>query len=205
VNPLLIAVPLVLAAVALSGGRAHASVGSGIDKKKSIRDVDWSNDIDPDTSYPQAARELASKWSEIFDVPSSWIVSQAYVESKFMPLAQNPSGATGILQLKLPTATDVVRWILRSKYRSNPKVVEVLRDWHGNRQDLLNMELNLMLAAFYMRYLRGKFGNDHRLVAAAYNQGEGAVKRALDSNSPLPPRGLEYVARVEDAKQHGYA
>ena len=160
----------------------------------------------PGTEYPATMRALAEKWAKIFGVPSSWLISQAYVESQNRPLATNPSGATGVLQIKLVRARDLVKWINRSKWRSHPKVQAMLKEhWHDRKEDLLNPDLNTMLASFDLRHLRAKFGDDHALVAAAYNQGEGRISRHLAAGMPLPPRAIEYVARVERAKLRGYA
>ena len=160
-----------------------------------------------DVEYPNTARTLARKWAHIFGVPSSWIVSQAYVESQNHPLAANPkTGATGLLQIKLVRAHDLVKWISQSKWAVNSIVQKTLTTyWHGLRSNLLEPELNVMLAAFDLHHLRQQFGHDHRLVAAAYNQGEGTITRCLAAGKPLPPRAIEYVARVEKAKRRGYA
>jgi soluble lytic murein transglycosylase-like protein len=160
-----------------------------------------------DVEYPNTARTLARKWAHIFGVPSSWIVSQAYVESQFHPLATNPkTGATGLLQIKLVRAYDLVKWISQSKWADSSIVQKTLKTyWHGLRSNLLEPELNVMLAAFDLHHLRQQFGYDHRLVASAYNQGEGTITRCLAAGKPLPPRAIEYVARVERAKKRGYA
>ena len=156
--------------------------------------------------YPEIARTLAKKWAHIFGVPSSWIISQAYVESQNHPLAANPrTGATGLLQIKLIRARDLVKWISQSRWAANPSVQRILSTyWHNLRSSLLAPELNVMLAAFDLHHLRERFGHDHRLVAAAYNQGEGCISRCLATGMPLPPKAVEYVARVERAKRHGY-
>jgi len=160
-----------------------------------------------DVEYPTTARTLARKWARVFAIPSSWIVSQAYVESQNHPLAANPrTGATGLLQIKLTRAHDLVKWISQSKWAVNSIVQKTLKTyWHGLRSNLLEPELNVMLAAFDLHHLRERFGHDHGLVAAAYNQGEGCIARCLAMGSPLPPRAIEYVARVEKAKRRGYA
>jgi len=157
--------------------------------------------------YPDTMRALAEKWATIFGVPSSWLVSQAYIESQNRPLITNArSGATGVLQIKLVRARDLVKWINRSKWRSHPKVQAMLKaHWHDRREDLFNPDLNTMLASFDLHHLRAKFGNDHNVVAAAYNQGEGRISRHLAAGLPFPPRAIEYVARVERAKRRGYA
>jgi|GEM_PF-2345116 soluble lytic murein transglycosylase-like protein len=163
-----------------------------------------------DIGYPETIRTLARKWSSIFEIPSSWIVSQAYAESRFHPLAENPSGATGTLQIKIARAKDLVKWMQSSKWWGYSMVQETLSHyWHGLRTDLLEPDLNIMLAAFDLHHLSRRFGMDHDLVAAAYNQGEGAIarwrqRRELDKSLPLPPRASAYIACVRRAKRRGY-
>ena len=76
--------------------------------------------------------------------------------------------------------------------------------WHGLRNDLLNLDLSIMLAAFELHHLRRRFGNDHEIVSAAYNQGEGRISRCLQKGLPLPARAVEFIARVKRARQLGY-
>jgi len=155
--------------------------------------------------YPDTIRVLAEKWAAVFEIPSSWLISQAYVESQNKPLAENPSGATGVLQIKLVRANDLVKWIHKSKWKNRPEVEAILGNyWHGNREDLLNPDLNVMLAAFDLQHLRRKFGDNHELVAAAYNQGEGKMTKVLAAGEPVPRRGLVYIARVIEAKRKGF-
>ena len=158
-------------------------------------------------AYPEVVRTLARKWAHVFGIPSSWLRSQAYVESQDHPLAVNPrTGATGLLQIKLIRARDLVKWISQSRWALNSAVQRTLETyWHNLRSDLLAPELNVMLAAFDLHHLRQRFGQNHTLVAAAYNQGEGCIARCLAAGSPLPPRAVEYVARVTRAKRRGYA
>jgi soluble lytic murein transglycosylase-like protein len=161
-------------------------------------------------AYPMTIRDLAKKWAQIFEIPSSWIISQAYAESRNHPLAENPSGATGVLQIKIARALDLVKWLGTSKWWAYDIVQETLAShWHGLRSDLLNPDLNVMLAAFDLHHLGRRFGMNHDLVAAAYNMGEGAMARwkkekELDKSLPLPPRAAIYVARVKSAKRRGY-
>jgi soluble lytic murein transglycosylase-like protein len=164
-----------------------------------------SSSFDPAIEYPDTARKLAKKWARVFQIPSSWLVSQSYAESLNHPTATNKSGATGLLQIKLTRARDLVKWIEMSRWKASALVQNTLkRYWHGLRHNLLDPDLNVMLAAFDLHHLRQRFGSDHRLVAAAYNQGEGRISRCLAAGHSLPPRALEYVARVERAKRMGY-
>jgi soluble lytic murein transglycosylase-like protein len=157
------------------------------------------------TEYPGSVREKSIRWARVFGIPASWPISQAYAESRNRPTVKNRSGATGVLQIKLARAVDLVTWLRRSRWGTDGMVREILgRAWHGLRDDLLDMDLNIMLACFDLRHLAGKFGHDHRLVAAAYNQGEGRIGRCLRDGIPFPRRAVEYIARVEDAKRQGY-
>ena len=155
--------------------------------------------------YPIPFRDKAVKWARVFEVPSSWLIPLGDVESKYQPMAKNKSGATGALQIKLARAKDLVTWMNRSKWRTHQKVQEILAMfWHGLRDDLLNLDLNVMLAAFELHHLRRRFGNDREIVHAAYNQGEGRIARCLENGIPLPPRAVEFIARVRRATQRGY-
>jgi soluble lytic murein transglycosylase-like protein len=155
--------------------------------------------------YPSLVREKAVKWAKVFEVPASWLISLGYVESRNQPLAKNKSGATGAIQIKPARAKDLVTWLSRSKWKAHQMVQEILLTfWHGMSNDLLNLDLNVMLAAFELHRLRRRFGDNHEIVHAAYNQGEGRISRCLAKGLPLPPRAIEFIARVRRARQLGY-
>ena len=155
--------------------------------------------------YPGPVREKATKWSGIFGIPSSWLIPLGHVESHNQPMAQNKSGATGAAQIKLARARDLVAWLSRSKWKTHLMVQGILVSfWHGLRDDLLNLDLNIMLAAFELHHLRQRFGNHPNIIYAAYNQGEGRISRCLERRQPLPPRAIEFIQRVVRAKQQGY-
>ena len=148
-------------------------------------------------------REQAEKWGRTFEVEASWITSHAVAESRCRPEAVSSAGATGVMQVKLARARDLVRWIRRSTYAAEGDVELVLASaWRGLRTDLHRVDLNVMLAAYDLRRLTDKFGKNRDLVAAAYNQGEGKIARCLAAGRPLPPRAAEYVKRVRRTEKH---
>lgn len=211
-NPIYWMIPMVSLAGLLATGevRAH-DVADALEYP--ISDLVCSlpgSPFKPDIAYPDTIRDLSKKWARIFEIPSSWIISQAYAESRNHPLAENPSGATGALQIKIVRALDLVKWMQSSKWWAHDLVQTTLAlYWHGLRSDLLNPDLNIMLAAFDLHHLSRRFGKDHDIVAAAYNQGEGAIARwrqeqRFNKTLPLPPRAAVYVARVKGAKRRGY-
>ena len=205
---------------ALAHAHAHAEWSCGEDADIAVPAAPSKTDADPGslmsilpvpeiykegTGYPGPVKDKAVKWAKVFEVPSSWLIPLGNVESKWQPMAKNESGATGAMQIKLARAKDLVTWMGRSKWKARQEVQEILAMfWHGLRDDLLNLDLNIMLAAFELHHLRRRFGNDREIVHAAYNQGEGRISRCLARGLPLPARAIEFIARVKRATQRGY-
>ena len=174
---------------------------------------DVAKKIAPNRPYPETVRALAEKWGPVFGVDPSWVISHAYVESSNRPGVYNPRGnAWGLMQLKPGTAADVVRWLKAAGLRKDPQVAKVLKTcWHGDGEDLLNPELNLMFGTFYLSHIKRQFEQmfgrgDHEVVAAAYNQGPGAVRKLLRKGDFEPTEPMQhYLAKIEEAKEKGFA
>lgn len=183
-------------------GLSKDVLGDG-DMAKISRDI--VEKIDSNAAYPLTVRELAKKWGRIFGVNPSWVISHAFVESRNMPFAYNKRGHVfGLMQLKPATAGDIVRWLKKSRASKNPQVQEVLKEWTGEGDCLRNPDLNMMLGTFYIAFLKRKFGDDQMRVAAAYNQGQGAMERAMKAGEFTAPM-KEYIGLIENAKAQGFA
>jgi soluble lytic murein transglycosylase-like protein len=80
----------------------------------------------------------------------------AHIESRHQAQAISPAGARGVMQVMPATGRDM-----------------------GVAQpaELLTPQANLEASARYLKRLQARFGNDLRLVLAAYNAGESAVER----------------------------
>ncbi len=131
---------------------------------------------------------LASKLKPVFaaeGVPPA-LVWLAEVESRFDPQARSPVGAAGLFQLMPGTA-----------------------EWLGLKLQPQDQRLDparsAQAAAKYLKYLHGKF-HDWELAVAAYNAGEGIVRRLLakydghdfdDIAVHLPAETQLYVPKVE--------
>jgi soluble lytic murein transglycosylase-like protein len=192
-NPLVIFVPLAaLGALLLISPQAHAA------GRPLLRA--------PADARPELVNELAHKWSPVFDVPVSWVRSQAYAESRNVLTAENSrTGALGVLQLMPATAMELLTRLMKSKFAKRKDVSSTLKSkWTGKKEDLFDPDLNVMLATFYMRLLKQKFGNNHELVAAAYNAGPGKVSKRLSSGRPLSTESLTYLSMVAEAKNRGF-
>jgi soluble lytic murein transglycosylase-like protein len=92
-------------------------------------------------------------------------------ESAFKKTATSHKGASGLMQLMPATA---VRWGVKNIY---------------------NPQQNIEAGVKYMRWLLDKFGGDVKLALAAYNAGEGSVKKY---GNKIPPytETQNYVKRI---------
>jgi len=87
------------------------------------------------------------------DLPPELVAAVAHTESKFVPTARSGRGAVGLMQLVPRTG----RWLGASK--------------------LTDPAQNIMAGAKYLKYLNDRFGGDTQKAIAAYNAGEGNVRR----------------------------
>jgi soluble lytic murein transglycosylase-like protein len=81
------------------------------------------------------------------------VAAVVQAESKFKPTARSGAGAVGLMQLVPRTGR-----------------------WMGAR-DLMNPQQNVAAGAKYLKYLHDRFDGNETNVIAAYNAGEGNVKR----------------------------
>jgi soluble lytic murein transglycosylase-like protein len=152
-------------------------------------------------AIPEIVNELAEKWGSVFGVSKTWIRSQAYAESKNVPTVINAvTNAMGLMQILPRTAEWLVHGLKKSRFWSNTEVRKTLT----GGANLLDPSLNVMLAAYYLAVLKKKFGDDHDLVAAAYNIGPTRIAYNLKNGLPLPAKSMLYLALVKDAQARGF-
>ena len=124
------------------------------------------------------------------------------VESNYDPLAYSPSHAVGLWQFIPSTATSL--GLERSR-------------WYEGRRDVVQ---STAAAATYLAYLNKQFNGNWMHALAAYNSGEGAVRKAIRKNRRLgkttdfwslrlPQETKNYVPQlmalasiVKDAEKH---
>jgi Transglycosylase SLT domain len=97
----------------------------------------------------------------------------AHIESRHRAGAISPAGARGVMQMMPATAR---------------------RFGVADERTLLDGETNVRASAAYIRTLRIRYGDDLRLILAAYNAGEGAVDKA--GGIPPYPETQAYVRDV---------
>ena len=111
------------------------------------------------------------------NLPPELVAAVVQQESKFKPTARSGAGAVGLMQLVPKTGR-----------------------WMGAR-DLTNPTQNITAGAKYLKYLTDQFKGDQQKVIAAYNAGEGAVRRF----GGVPPyrETRNYVQKVRNY-QHDF-
>lgn len=125
-----------------------------------------------------------------YEPDPSFVDAIASTESSYNPSAVSPKGAQGYMQIMPAT----------------------FKQYAKEGEDPFNREDSIAVGSRYLRYLNKLFDNDPKLVAAAYNSGEGNVQRMRekygDSYEDIEPHltgGLEetrkYVPKVYDRYQ----
>jgi soluble lytic murein transglycosylase-like protein len=142
---------------------------------------------------PQAVADVAEQIKENFfkkEIPFGSIIyseakknniapelvaAVAHTESKFVPTARSGAGAIGLMQLVPRTG----KWL--------------------GATNLTDPTQNIMAGAKYLKYLTDRFGGDQQKAIAAYNAGEGNVRRF----GGVPPfkETRNYVQRVRNFQQ----
>jgi len=109
------------------------------------------------------------------DLPPELVAAVVHAESKFVPTARSQAGAMGLMQLVPKTGK-----------------------WMG-ANNLMNPGENVAAGTKYLRYLTDRFHGDTTKAIAAYNAGEGSVRRY----NGVPPfkETRNYVSRVSSYQQ----
>jgi len=123
--------------------------------------------------FPPAFAGPVFRASEEESLSAPFIWSIMRLESGYNPGARSRAGALGLLQLIVPTASRL----------AGRAVTE---------DALLDPDLNVRLAARYLRQLAREFG-DLRPVAAAYNSGEDAVRRWTKARPRIDDLWVELI------------
>lgn len=137
-----------------------------------------------DNRYPKRYFSLIREKADEYSLDSAFVAAIVCVESGFNPMAKSGKGARGLMQLMPSTA----EWI------ANKNGIAYSEDL------LVNAEYNLELGCAYLSYLSSRF-DGKRNIAAAYNAGEGNVRKWLNDGGSIEfPETAAYVKKVAAAE-----
>lgn len=137
-----------------------------------------------DVLFPIRYYGYVKKYCKQYSVEPSVALAVIWTESKFRPNAVSRAGACGLMQLMPSTA----EWLC----------LEIGEEY--SEEKLFEPEYNIKLGIFYLSYLQQNFSGDY--VLAAYNAGEGNVKKWLSTDGKIKfDETKEYIKRVNMAKK----
>ena len=134
----------------------------------------------------KAVRHLLKDASQTHGIDYELLQALIATESGFDTFAVSPKGAVGLMQLMPPTAE-------RYGVKADPKT--------PIQAKLTDPKTNIKAGAGYLRDLIKMFPGQLELALAAYNAGEGAVKRA-GNKIPNFPETKNYVKTVMQLYGH---
>ena len=143
---------------------------------------------------PLKYEDIVEKYAKEYNLDIFHVFSIIKAESKFDAKAVSSVDARGLMQIMAETAN----WYASKNGISN-----------FNQDDLFDPDTNVKIGCWYISQLKGMFGETRRdIVTAAYNAGNGNVRKWLDSgyydfekdeftNIPFPET-RQYVINVNN-------
>lgn len=111
-------------------------------------------------SYPTKYRDKIEKYSTKYNLSPSMVASVIKIESNYNPNAISSAGAIGLMQLMPTTASEIAN--------------KLGKDWNYN--DLFDVDNNIEIGCYYLRYLLDIFKEDTDNSLSSYNWGLNNVK-----------------------------
>ena len=127
--------------------------------------------------YPVQNKKIVEYYSQEYGLDPMLVYSVIKIESKFNPYAVSSKGAKGLMQITPSTGEYLSR---------------LLGDKDFSENILYDKDTNIRYGCFYLSKLITDFKGDLVLALAAYNGGEGNVRRWLEKHE----EGEEF--RVDD-------
>ena len=121
--------------------------------------------------FPLTQLDLYRRYATEVDLPVHMLLALSRQESAFHTAALSNAGARGLMQLMPATAR-----LVSNRLGMAPPT----------RKDLAQASVNVRLGAHHFAALMGRYRGNRALAAAAYNAGEGRVKRWLKDANGMP-------------------
>ena len=121
--------------------------------------------------FPLPQLDVYRRYATEVDLPVHLLLAVSRQESAFHVAARSHAGARGLMQLMPATAR---------------MVADRLGIARPSASDFADPHVNVRLGAHHFAALMGRYGGNRALAAAAYNAGEGRVKRWLKDVDAMP-------------------
>ncbi|MFN3901350.1 MAG: lytic transglycosylase domain-containing protein, partial [Alishewanella aestuarii] len=122
---------------------------------------------DVELRFPLAFKEEIQRFAKSAQVDSGWAMAIARRESSFMPDANSPVGARGLMQIMPDTANYIAK-----------KKVQV--------SQLYNPVTNIDFGTDYLNYLMRRNDGNLIMATAAYNAGYSRVRQWIPRDRAVP-------------------
>lgn len=118
--------------------------------------------------YPRHYNAFVAQYSDQYKLNDNLVYSLIKIESKFNPYALSGKEASGLMQITPQTAD---------------YIAALIGDQKPEQKDLMDPATNIKYGCFYFSKLLKDFGGDLNCALAAYNGGEGNVRKWLRSKT----------------------
>ena len=136
--------------------------------------------------FPAPHRDVMQEQTRQVGLDEAWVYGLIRQESRFVQLAHSGVGASGLMQLMPGTA----RWVAKRLGIKN------------FRQSMVNqLDTNVVLGTYYLKYVLDKLDGQPLLATAAYNAGP---RRAISWRSSTPMEGAIYAETIPFSETRGY-
>jgi soluble lytic murein transglycosylase len=140
-------------------------------------------DHDYSLRYLTPYRDITQRYARQLDVDDAWVYGLIRQESRFIVVARSGVGASGLMQLMPATA----KWVAKKMGLGNFSVNDI--------------ETNVQLGTWYLRYVRDNLSGNEVMATAAYNAGP-ARARAWQDSRPLD--GTIYAETIPFSETRDY-
>ncbi|MBU1690295.1 MAG: lytic transglycosylase domain-containing protein [Gammaproteobacteria bacterium] len=136
--------------------------------------------------FPAPHRDVMQEQARQVGLDEAWVYGLIRQESRFVQQARSGVGASGLMQLMPATA----QWVAKRMGMKN------------FRQSLVNqLDTNVALGTYYLKYVLDKLEGQPVLATAAYNAGPS---RAIRWRSEAPMEGAIYTETIPFTETRGY-
>jgi soluble lytic murein transglycosylase len=136
--------------------------------------------------FPAPHRDVMQEQARQVGLDEAWVYGLIRQESRFVQQAKSGAGASGLMQLMPATA----RWVAKRLGLKNFS------------QSLVNqLDTNVALGTYYLKYVLDKLDGQPLLATAAYNAGP---RRAINWRSTTPMEGAVYAETIPFTETRGY-